>query len=227
MANITRHVIILPANSALPRDEVELGFYTNFATVPSNTDLDNVAIDVTNLFNFTRAGQTNTVGHYLARDRDYATNAAKVKHYAMPSVPGPTGPPVHVSSWTLDSPGSTITPLPEQDAVVLSYHGTLVGVTTHLGRHKGRMFFGPFNTLALEESSGGIGAQTVSSDVLRDLTAAAAGFGPALTAHGFTWSVFSRTDWTNHDVVGGYVDDRWDTQRRRLQESSGRTLFTV
>jgi hypothetical protein len=42
-----------------------------------------------------------------------------------------------------------------------------------------------------------------------------------------TWSVWSEANQTASPVRDGWVDDAWDTQRRRGLDSSARTTFVV
>jgi hypothetical protein len=226
MAVIYKAAVQLAANSALPRDVSENVLFWNFATTPGTGALDSIAAEIALFFNGTTGGVSASVGSYLARDRDYSTHACKVAWYAMPATPGPTGPPVHVSSWTLTDPGGTFRALPDQVAVCLSFHSNLTGVTTHLARRKGRIFIGPLNENTLEEIAGAVAPQTVSSVFMTDLGLSAKLHLRDNTASFGDWSVFSRVDWAPHTVTAGYVDDRFDTQRRRLERPDSRIVWS-
>lgn len=223
---IMKAVVQLAANSALPRDASELTLFYSFTSTPGTGALDSIASLVAAFFNNTSvSGVSASVGSRLAKDRDYSTNACKVVWYTMPSTAGPTGPPFHVSSWTLTAPGTVIN-LPDQVAVVCSYHSDLTGVSTHIGRHRGRFYIGPLNELAMNSGTGSVAPQTVSASFMTDIGLEAKTQLRDNTATYATWVQFSRTDWTGRAVTAGFVDDRFDTQRRRLQRADSRILWS-
>lgn len=222
---IVRAVAKLAARTGLPRDDADLTFHYSFATTPGSSDYDNLAGVISFFLNAPPSGHTDHVRDYISQDRDTGTGHCHVVFYLMPSTPGPTGAPVHTTAFTFSGGSIPAAPLPDQDAACLSFHADLTGAV-HPRRLRGRVFLGPLGSLALEEGSGGIGAQSVSSNFLSVATASAhAELLLDAASFGWTWVVFSRVDWAGHTVVGGYMDDRFDTQRRRLQKPSGRVTF--
>lgn len=216
----------LASISALPRDDVVNTLYFFRASDATGAQLDQLGDDISNFYLTDSGTQAAPLKSYLAHDRDYGTNKCRVDFYLMPATPGRTGPPVRSRTFTLGSPG-TVQNLPQQDAVVLSFHGDLSGVTFP-ARHRGRIFLGPLNVTSMEEAAGGTAAQTVAALLQQDMGKAASHWlGSVAAGHGNSWAVWSHTDWASHTVVGGWVDDRFDTQRRRLERTSGRTTYTV
>lgn len=115
--------------------------------------------------------------------------------------------------------GSATDPLPLECSAVVSLRTDL--------RHRagrGRLFIGPMQqgTVAMEADG------PVIANPVRTAIANAAN-GLMTTTHNLTWCVLSSASEKHapqaREVVGGYVDAAWDTQRRRGWPSSSRTEF--
>jgi hypothetical protein len=115
------------------------------------------------------------------------------------------------------------TRLPGEVAVVLSFHSLLTDVPEEVGatrpgaRHRGRIYFGPLNTASLDASTA-----TVEPATNAALRGAALSFMALTTA---PWSQWSRADAVMRTITGGYVDNAFDTQRRRGIAATARTTF--
>lgn len=207
MSTTYKAVVQLAAGSALPRDVSENVYFIEWSSgTPAGSDFDAACLAFAHFWNNAATGSVRAMYQYLARDRDYSTNACKTVFYQMPSTPGPTGSPAHSSPFTLLNPGSGTVGLPDQVAVCNSFHASLTGVVTHPGRHRGRVFLGP----------------PLMADLIRSTTLI---LDTELAAANWNWVVFSRADWIGRTVSGGYVDDRFDTQRRRLERTTGRLTW--
>lgn len=92
---------------------------------------------------------------------------------------------------------------PAEVAIVLSYFAG-----NNQGRNRGRMYMGPFNGFITEGERPDLSFRTrileFGSDIL--------GVGAITTRN---WLQHSRTDGSYKSVTAYYVDDAWDTQRRR------------
>lgn len=113
--------------------------------------------------------------------------------------------------------------LPAEVAVCLSYHAAPVSGTSQ-ARRRGRLFIGPLSTSWLGAS--------VSPDVRPDGTninqlkgAAATMLAASNAAATWAWVIYSPTDNLARGIVGGYVDNAFDTQRRRGGSPTIRTVF--
>ena len=117
--------------------------------------------------------------------------------------------------------------LPSECAVVLTFNsdfGTAPefgpGHTRLRARHRGRIYIGPLTSLAIE--SGTVSAPHVSPAMIDTLSAA----GHALVNDAATlWAQWSRVDAVFRPIIGGSVDNATDTQRRRGQAATARTLW--
>ena len=135
---------------------------------------------------------------------------------------------------------STFTPsasggLPTENAICLSFKADPIsGVSP--ARLRGRLYLGPLDTATVSTSGGRVTVQGSTRTTI--VNAADALAGPEV-ADGGEWCVFSPTTagappWSNgaldlafKPVTSGYVDDAWDTQRRRGTAPSARTSFAV
>ncbi len=139
----------------------------------------------------------------------------------------PTGPPIlHTTPFT---GGASTTTLPLECAICLSYHGDMTGLSEEVGltrpaaRHRGRIYLGPWGVSALNSGAGG---PSVASAILGQIVAA----GAALKARRFPldsggWCVWSKANANLYQVVGGFVDDEFDTRRSRQRRALARTSF--
>lgn len=144
------------------------------------------------------------------------------------------GSPIEVETGLPIDAAGTATNLPGEVACVLSYHGDLTDVPEEAGntrpaaQRRGHIYIGPFN-LGANEGSGT--ARSRPSPTLFNVIAGAAGrlLDTSQGAISWTWMVAHAADtaaWTVTQVVGGWSDDAWDTQRRRGEDASTRVLFS-
>lgn len=148
-------------------------------------------------------------------------NQAKLKIYDLAD----PEPQVPVFDGTLGYTGANPTgnPLPSEVAVCLSWTGEpMSGVAA--SRRRGRTFLGPVNTAC---------QQTADRDTLdptkRDgIAAAGAQLCGPLTSDGEEGLViYSHTAATAFRVIGGFVDNAFDTQRRRGKKATTRATFVA
>lgn len=121
--------------------------------------------------------------------------------------------PSEVALWPLL--GGT-TPVPEEVALCMSY-GSLFRLTRP--RERGRLYLGPWNTNALLQDANGR-ARPDPARITRAITMAASALATAATSD---WSIYSPTTRVAISTSGGWVDDAWDTQRRRGPRAAART----
>lgn len=115
---------------------------------------------------------------------------------------------------------STSDGLPSEVALCLSYHGAPVSGESQ-ARRRGRIYLGPF-TEAMNSAEGRPGSGQMDTI----LGAAAELLAASQASTTWEWVVYSRVADATTPVVGGWVDDAWDTQRRRGVARTERRLFT-
>ena len=200
------------------RSGLAADMYVNtFYFVGANTPQEDIVLATTavaTFYNVSPPAGFQAVGAYLSARlfREYT-----IKCYDMdtPKVRVPTNSP-----GELPSPGVTNGP-PEEVAVTLSYHASMPPVS---GRRRGRIFLGPLNESAYAKAST-TAYSRVSDNFSGDLCKAATVLGNTPLIQ---WSIRSTRPAENYQaIVGGYVDDALDTQRRRGEVSTIRTPFVL
>lgn len=144
----------------------------------------------------------NFLSPYLSRDAD----AVHVRTYDM-SLPKFDRIP-HSFFFTLGAAGSTST-LPEEVAITCSFHGAAPVKRTE----RGRIYIGPLTVQALASQTGK--PTRVLTNLQTIITGACARLKTDTDADLRTWNVFSQKLQQVETITGGFVDDAFDTQRRR------------
>ena len=112
--------------------------------------------------------------------------------------------------------------LPLETALCLSYRAAYDSGSPD-ARRRGRIFLGPFVAEAYGMS--GVYPRPATA-LIDDVTAAASQLLDDMTTAGCLWSVFSRADNAVRSIVGGWVDNEFDTQRRRGRDATARTMWS-
>jgi hypothetical protein len=239
---ITVHLVDV---NGIPADDVENTFcMANSASSAAPLSVaSNVFDSLKSFYNDGGSGPAQ-VGHYLGGNIDRTANKMKMVAYQLAPTGSitpvtPLGGPIDQISWTLEpTPGSAVD-LPRECAAVLSLQTPAAGIAedtpggvagprgdTHpAARRRGRIYLGPLNASAMGTGANGPGLTAT----FRDAVCAAAG---ALNAHvasipGAThfWGIWSRKNTAIYPITTGWMDDAFDTQRRRGIGSTARSTF--
>lgn len=117
---------------------------------------------------------------------------------------------------------------PGEVAICASFHSAYgadvefaVGGGRPRGRDRGRVFIGPLhgNTAAMDTNGTARVITSAQTTVIQAMT--------RLANAGVAWSVWSRSSASLKPVVGGFVDDAFDTQRRRGTRPTARQTFAI
>lgn len=154
---------------------------------------------------------TNAVGKYIS---SYVLRPYTIRCYDM-TTPAPRVPAIAMRTLPTPETGSTAT-VPHEVAACLSFHGE-PPVT---GRRRGRIYLGPLNSGAV-----GTGTTTVLPHISGNLRESLVGAGLRLLTADAGWAIFSQTDNAYVPVAGGWVDNEFDTQRRRGGKAFVRTVW--
>lgn len=235
MEGVYKTVVRLPYQSELPEDLAVNDFY--FLGTNAGSDL---ATDVTSLttrllafYNNIPTGQTKQISDYIGDQVLRTVNACSFSYYFSPDIaPPPTqwGSPDAVVNWTI-GPDDNVGVLPAEVAIVASFHGDLTdipetaanptpppAIIRPASRRRGRIYLGPLNTAA--GAQGGPNNDLLLSTVSAVVVAAMADL--EADNDDLQWVVYSPTGGELHQVVGGYVDNAFDTQRRRGSAATAR-----
>lgn len=150
---------------------------------------------------------------------------ARIKMYDM-GHPTPRQPLLFTpSTFTLPSTSASTT-VPQEACVVMSYHGAQVSGSSP-ARQRGRMYLGPLTSGAIDP-----GSSTKFPTIHANTMTAVVNFASALRtpingAASVVWSQYSPTDGDHATVVGMWVDNEPDTQRRRGVRATARTVLDL
>lgn len=220
MANF-KTSLVLPNISGLPADSIVWDFAIEGASLlivqPLWTGLVNEALNNIN------APGLVPLSARISDRIPRTVNALQLKYYDVTThLDGsPAGSPVAVDTLTLTSAAPS-SPLPEELAVALSYHADFTGAVEESGltrpraRRRGRIYTGPYSTVSVDANA------DVQSTLLNALLGAAIHLNSASPT---VWRVWSRKDAAMRPVIGGFVDNGWDVQRRRGPKAPTRTLW--
>lgn len=217
-------VVMRSVDLSDPNTFVNTWFFTqdNPAT-PDATVADNIR-DVLDLF------YDDNVGSPLGRitpfmseviDRTRVTYAI----YDLEDV-SPRQPFIRNPSPQWQPAASGTEPMPNECSIVLSYRGGPGGSgggTTNK-RRRGRLYLGPWGHTAVFHTAGDKDAR-VSSTLLERIRDGAQLV--ADNALGLTWQQYSRADNVMTPVSAGFVDNAFDTQRRRGAPAGTRLTFAT
>lgn len=147
-----------------------------------------------------------------------AQNGHLIKYTFLPGTP-PNYPFEEQTFNLASAPGGTA--LPRECAIVLSFQGARSAGFPQ-ARRRGRIFTGPYNTTANTTGRPAAG-------IITALSTAGATFKSnveAITGGAHSWTIWSVANQEGVHVDNGWVDNAWDTQRRRGDEVTSRTTFT-
>lgn len=202
----------MPHTNALPEDVAINNWY--FRTP------DSLSSTFTDISTALRTFYTGIQTMYAAtRDLPKTT----ITFYDMAS-PKPR-PPLGVAPLGLTGVGGTGT-APGELAVVLTFHGQKVA-GQRFARRRGRIYIGP---LAGTPAS----SAYVDAGYLATLTSRALALLGTSDTAAWSWVVYSETQaeapnppniFPDTDVVGGWVDNAWDIQRRRGYRDTTKTTW--
>lgn len=182
--------------SNLPEDVAvnSWAFRNDSATIGGFTAAVGAMLDA---FYFGTASNGSTVGEYLSG------NIASVEYTAYDLGQAPPRAPIDCSTDLV--PGFTGQELPGEVALCHSY---VAG--RNLARQRGRLYIGPLNTSALSNISGRPVPTGAFIDALVDRAA-----NLEASTEDATWVLISQADQAAKVITGGWVDNAFDTQRRR------------
>lgn len=213
----------MPYSAGLNRDVSENTF--SFLTTDSlDPTLAATITDRVKAFYNTAAlgGASHSVSFYISPIVSRTTNACT---FVVAEVNATTGLQVEDSievPWTLGSAESSVSSLPLEVAMCVSYSGHPDGGFLPKGRRRGRIFVGPLTVTAM---AGGTDPSIATT--IRNETAAAAAALASSADETAAWVVWSRAANAVTGISEGYIDNEFDTQRRRGNDATARTTWVA
>lgn len=222
-------VVTLGKKSGIPADATQNSFVFTTPTTPaSNAELSSIGTAIASFYNDNNT--TLAVYSYLSESVSTGSASHKIQHYLLDGhLNGtPHGSPVKTETW--QTPFVATTALPSEVAICLSFHGAYgadvefgTGGSRPRARHRGRIFIGPLGLNVIDEDAT-THETFVTAACRTDITVAANRL-RNFSTNGIQWSVWSRVRAAVEAVTGGWVDNAFDTQRRRGNDPSARTTF--
>lgn len=162
---------------------------------------------------------TFNVGDYI-NDTILRTDGVILEYVLEPQVE-PNG----VSeSYSVDLPPASTAPLPQEVAACVSFVTSDYNVVANPGRFRGRVYIGPLNLNASVDGGANQPARLATA-FITTLAEAATNLKAALIAADCQWVIWSRADAVFRAVDRGWVDNEFDTQRRRQWDPTGKTFW--
>lgn len=174
---------------------------------------------------------TNT-GTYIGSSIDRTALSSHITAYELDDLVlagGPLGSPMYASTLTVGARISGGEDYPQEAAVCCSFHASTTDVLEEdptgrpAARRRGRFFFGP---LASASENGSDGMVRVKAALIASLVTQMGNLAGSPTDD-VDMVVWSRKDGVLRTVVGGHVDNEFDTQRRRGMKPSARTTWSM
>ena len=205
--------LVMPYTSGFARDVSEITFNFDSDGAPDAADYTAVDAAVSSFIN-NSTGQTQTIANRISAIVSRAACYIRKTHTDVATglmIDPPVLTPITLAAAAAG--GS----LPLEVALCSSYVApAIVGVPA--GRRRGRFYVGPLN-VGVAGTAVDPAPQTV---FLNDLaTATERMFNLAVTGS-VPMVVWSRANSALYEVTGGYVDNEWDTQRRRGNSPTAR-----
>lgn len=211
--------VIIPHKDLLAQDAVVNTF--NFTGVDDIEDMSTaIYTRLKSFYQDTTSTSSRAVNQYMSNELNFP--GARLKLYDA-SDPEPRVPVFDESMGLTQGNIYGGWPLPGEVAICSSYRAAAES-GTNPRRRRGRIFIGPLNANASTQSPN-IAARP-SSDAISTIAEASLRLAEASTL-GAAWVVWSRKNDSGSIIHSGYVDNAFDTQRRRGVEANSRGNWEV
>lgn len=187
-------------------------------SVDDDADLPFVVDAIQTLYNTPVGVAGKKIASYLAGSLSRQPNVVLTRLYDL-SDPKPRAPH-YAEFWTLAANDASASDLPTEVALCVSWKGNPTDLAKQ-DNARNRMYLGPF----IPDASGGRPARPISPFYATVQLAFQRLFDNNATPAAFYWVAYSTKHDEAYDIASGWVDDAWDTQRRRGVQASFRALF--
>jgi hypothetical protein len=211
--SVYKFQVTFPMDTAIPADSVTNTWHFNGFPAGGATDFDNARDMLKDFYHTVPTGGGSALDTFFT---DRLSTPAIVKAYALED-PIPRAP-AYESTFPVGASATGGTP--HEVALVLSFQSARASGINQ-ARRRNRVYLGPFGTPSL--NSDGRPSGTLLTQVQRCASTLRAA---ATASVVWDWVTWSETEGADHVVVGGWVDNAWDTQRRRGVNATARTTFT-
>lgn len=217
---LVKVVASIPLDSNVPEDAI---------TNTWHFDMDDTGIEAPDADVITAADSLLTAFYTAIDATVFALSAGTSVNCTVYDMRDPT-PRVPIGTFDIPLAASADGPMPHEVAICLSYKAEYISGQPN-ARRRGRIYLGPIPYTAGTV----VASQLRPSSSIRTTIATAADTlvdGVTVNLNTMKWAVYSPTtdatgsiDDAFHDVVGGWIDDAFDTQRKRGAAVTARTTF--
>jgi len=213
--------VTMPFTTGLPEDVAINTFAFADTNDPGLTaDITDLLVD---FYTFDVGGLN--IGNFISEVVDRNTNACKVELAEIVDA-GPTvdvGPIFYTDTFTMTpaNDGSGAVSLPLEVAVVNSVRNS--DGAGSVARRRGRQYIGPLDMSAINTTGP---YPLVASALIALLSNRSDALQAASVVADCPWSVWSRTAGTLFPIDSGFIDNEFDTQRRRGVDATARTSWS-
>lgn len=212
---IIRAQVIFQGGTAIPEDRFVNTWH--FETpLGKEAAADNLHPRLTSFYTGEQALTLKTIDSFLSQ---FIERTAEIRYYALAD-PTPRVPETRQFTLGAYPLGSSLD-LPEEVACVLS----LEGAPPVTPSRRGRLYLGPLNLDARNDANVSTPCRVHAQ--LRNTLSSAATVMMDGNVDGPHWVIWSPTTSSATPVATGFIDDAFDTQRRRGPRPSTRTTFPV
>lgn len=210
-------MVILPFRTNLPKD-VSVNTFTFGAGAGTASALASTAVSrLSTFYNTTPSGASNPVKYWLGGQVDRPKAWIKVYDLADPKPRAPIYDDTFDLGVNIDTHD-----LPSEVAMCASFGGAPSSGTPQ-ARRRGRIYLGPLR-YAAKNSTDNVAARPVQG-IIDSLVGACIALSSANDGSG-NWVVWSRAGSSFTEVTQGWVDNEFDTQRRRQPTVTDRQTWT-
>lgn len=227
-----RAQVVFQGRTGIPEDVFVNTFHFAAASGDKSAAYATLAADLEEFYTVPAAPATRSIVSFMSRF--ILGSASSIRFYDLDDAK-PREPTILPYTWTVGSANTA--DLPEEVACCISYHAT----PPITARKRGRIYIGPLNSDTLQTAAGvwedtepGVGPSRPALHFRQALAYSAERLSLAAGPLNH-WQIRSTrvgaagADGTDgeafYTIVGGYVDNAWDTQRRRGVDPSTRVLW--
>ena len=204
--------VVFQGGSDKPEDQF-VNVWWFIGTGPTSADAPGIFSRLTSFYTQEPPGSEISIGASMS---SYIRTPVQIKVYDMadeePRVPT-------IGGFNMPSRAAGFTTVPEEMAVCMSFH-THPPITA---RRRGRVYLGPLNSTAMTPATA-----VVPTRVSNNFIEAVRQAGQALmdsSGPNLWWAIHSTVGNLAMEVTGGWIDNEFDTQRRRGVDATSRVRF--
>lgn len=234
---LARSTVTFESRTGLPEDRIVNSFHfgTSGGAVTGD-DHDEIVANLNEFYNGDPAGTPTPMSGYFSSNLSRTVNPV-VETYQVDPVTGLSGSPLFVGALS-NLQANASQPLPSEVALCVTWKADYEAVVERVplppegpagdlrprARRRGRTYLGPWSVDAL--GTGANNVPTINSFLHETVQDRAAVFlGPIWDGSGVVPVIYSRVNQSYLEIAEGWVDNAWDTQRRRGIDSTARLTF--